>query len=340
MRGQFLAGLDAVDEGIDLILEHIGCLEHGLIFYQGAVLSGVDLEFLTILQTDACLSSHKVHIHLIFTDILRPGAMDSDGGTFSPNQGGDRVVYIVHTVILGRASPHIGKGILSHIDTQLGECFAGHGQGLRIAAAVHHQIQEMDTPVDQRAAARNRLGGKCAAQAGDGTVGTEAGINMEHFAQLAGIDILFDQVDSGVEAVDHTDVQNLAGLMLDLLHLQSFCVSPGSGLLAQHILAGPQSVHGNDRMHVVGRADRNCLNFGVVQSHMVICDSLTAAVLLHSGLGTLRDNVAEINDFRIRIVHVRGNMSAVCNGTATDNCNFHSNSPLISGQAGSFPFSL
>ena len=64
----------------------------------------------------------------------------------------------------------------------------------------------MYTPVNQRTAACNRLCGERAAEARNGTVCTEAGMYMVDIAELAVIDILFDEVNAVIEAVDNADV--------------------------------------------------------------------------------------------------------------------------------------
>ena len=97
----------------------------------------------------------------------------------------------------------------------------------------------MHAPVDQSAAAGDGFGGERTAQTRDAAVGAEADVHVEHVAQLAGIDVLLDQVDAVVEAVDHAYVEHLARLMLHLLHLERFLIGAGSGLLAQDMFARP-----------------------------------------------------------------------------------------------------
>ena len=155
----------------------------------------------------------------------------------------------------------------------------------------------------------------------------EGHVYVEHLAQLAFVDELLDQVHAVVEAIDDADVEHLAGLMLNLLHLQRFRVGTGGGLFTQHVLSGAQRVDRNDGMHVVGRADGNGLDLGIVQRHMIIGDGGAAAIGFHGLFGALRNNIAEILDLRLRILHISGNMRRVCNGTATDDGNLHFNSP-------------
>ena len=181
----------------------------------------------------------------------------------------------------------------------------------------------MDAPVDEGAAAGDCLGGEGAAQAGDGTMGPEADVHMVNVAQLSLVNVLLDAVDAVVEAVDHTDVQHLAGLVLDLLHLQRLPVGAGGGLFAQHVLPGPESVHGDGGMDVVGRADGDGLHLWVGQHIVVIHHSGAAAVLLHGGLGPLRDDIAEILDLRFGILHIGGDVGGIGNGAAADNSDFH-----------------
>ena len=185
----------------------------------------------------------------------------------------------------------------------------------------------MHAPVDQRAAAGDGLGGEGAAQTGNGAMGAEGDVDVEDLAQLAVVDELLDEVDAVVEAVDHADVQDAAGLVLHLLHLQRLGVGAGGGLFAQNVLAGAHRVDGDGGMHVVGRADGHGLDLGVVQGDVIVGDGRAAAVLLHGGLGALGENIAEILDLRFGIVHVRGNVGGVGDGAAADDGDFHGTCP-------------
>ena len=113
----------------------------------------------------------------------------------------------------------------------------------------------MYAPVDQRAAARNFLGGKGAAQSGNGTPCAEGDVHVVHLAQSTRGNQLTDLVDGGIEAVDNADVEHFAGLMLDCLHFLRLGVGACGRLFAQDVLAGAQSVHSDDGVHPVGCAD-------------------------------------------------------------------------------------
>ena len=188
----------------------------------------------------------------------------------------------------------------------------------------------MNAPVNEGAAPGDLLGGEGAAQAGDGPVGPEADVHVVDVPQLALVDVLFDAVDAVVKAVDHADVQHLAGLVLDLLHLQGLGVGAGGGLFAQHVLPRPQGVHGDDRVHIVGGAHGDGLHLGVGQHVVVIHHGGAAAVLLDGLLRPLGDDVAEILDLRFRVVHVGRDMGRVGDGAAADDSYFHKTSKLLS----------
>ena len=69
--------------------------------------------------------------------------------------------------------PHAGVDVVFHILAELAERLARDGQGLRIAAAIHDKVEEVNAPVDESAAARMRLGGEIAAEAGNRPVCSE-----------------------------------------------------------------------------------------------------------------------------------------------------------------------
>ena len=206
VRGELLAGADATDEGVDLGLE----MRTGGVFggrgEECAVLGGVKGEVLTVLETDAALIAHEVDVALVFIDVLGPCAVNGDDGAGGADQSSDGVVNVVGSVVLGGACPHAGVDVVLHVLAQLAEGLAGNGLGGGVAAAVHDDVQIMDTPVDQGAAACYCLGGEVAAKPGDGAERTEAGVDVVDFAQLAAVDDALDDVDAVIEAVDNADV--------------------------------------------------------------------------------------------------------------------------------------
>ena len=73
--GQLLAGFDAVDKAVNLVLEHLPCLELGGETDEAIVLGGVHGEVAAILQADAALVAHKVDVALLLPDVLGPSAV-------------------------------------------------------------------------------------------------------------------------------------------------------------------------------------------------------------------------------------------------------------------------
>ena len=82
-------------------------------------------------------------------------------------------------------------------------------------------------------------------------------------------------------------------------------------------------------MDVVGRADRDRINGRIRQNLLVIRDRLAAAVFVHRGLGPFREDIAEIHDFRFRVVHVGGDVRVVGNVAAANDSDFHGNSSFF-----------
>ena len=248
--------------------------------------------------------------------------MEGDDRAVGTHDAGDGIIHVVGAVVIGRACPHAGVGVVFHILAQLAERLAGYGFGHGIAGAVHDDIQVMHAPVNQRAAARDGVGGKRAAQAGDGAVSAEGDIHMVNLAQLARVDDLLDFVDGVVKAVDHADVEGFSALVLGLLHFQRLGIGAGGGLFAQHMLARPERVDGDDGVHSVGRTDGYGFHLGIVENVVIVGYRLAAAVFFHGSLGTLGDDIAEILDFGVLVGHVGRDVGIVGNASAANNAYF------------------
>ena len=155
---------------------------------------------------------------------------------------------------------------------------------------------------------------------------------MIHLSQTALLDVFFDQIDMALEAVHHADVQNLSRLLLRLLHLKRLSVIDGRGLLAQHMLSRPQGIHGYDGMHFIGRTDIYRLHLRVRQNLFVIRHCSAAVFIIIGGCPCpLRNDVAEIQYFRMGIYFIAGNMMDGGNASAAYDCQFdlvHSFSPI------------
>ena len=70
MGRKLLPCLDAVYEGIDLVLEHVSRLEFRHIVDQSAVFRGIQGEILTVAQTDTALVAHEINVALLFPNVL------------------------------------------------------------------------------------------------------------------------------------------------------------------------------------------------------------------------------------------------------------------------------
>ena len=156
----------------------------------------------------------------------------------------------------------------------------------------------------------------------------EGNVNVIHLAEPAVVDVFFDEVHAVVEAVDDADVENLTRFMLRLLHLERLGVGARGRLFAQDVLARAQRVDGNARVHIVGRADGYGLDFRIGQHLVIIAYRRAAAVFFDGRLRALRNDVAEILDFRVRVLEIGGNVRGVRDGAAADDGNLHLKSLL------------
>ena len=152
---------------------------------------------------------------------------------------------------------------------------------------------------------------------------TEAYVNVVNFAKVAALNKLTNFIYSGVKTVNNADIENLAGFVLSLLHFKSFCIGSCSGLFAQNVLACVECVDSYLGVLSVGSADRNCFDFRVSKNFFVIQNSFTAAVFSYASFCFVKQNITEINYLCFGVVHIRRDVCAVCDSTATDNCYFH-----------------
>ena len=318
------AGAHALDEFIDFAVPAILVVHFGHIFDEVAVFFDEEGAVGVEAQAAAALGAHEVNELFALVHVLSPGAVDGDDGAGGADHAHAGVVYVVGAVdVLGVFRPHVAVGVLGNVLAQLAEGFAGHGQGLGIAHAVHDQVDVVHAPVDQAAAAGDGLGGEGTADAGDGAMGAEGSVHMVYFAQTAFLDVLLDHVDVAFEAVYNADVENLAGFVADLLHFAGFGVVDGGGLFAQHVLAGAHGVDGDLGVHEVRGADVNGFHFGIGQNILVIHNGSAAAVVGNSLFSALGDDVAEILDFNVVVYQVAGDVMAVGDHTAADDSNLN-----------------
>ena len=227
MRRSLLPGLNATDEPVDLILEHAAEIEFRRGFDQCAVLRGVEGEVRAVFQPDAAFVAEEVDEHLFGADILRPCAVQGNGRAFRADEGRDKIVDVIRAVIFRRTCPHFEEGVILHVFAQLAVSLAGDGLRLRIARTVHHDIEEVNAPIDKRAAAGNGFGREGAAETRDRAVRTEAGIYVIQLAEIAVLDHFSDSVYAFIVTVDHSDIERFARFVLNLLHFQRFCVGAG-----------------------------------------------------------------------------------------------------------------
>ena len=218
VRRKLFAGLDATDEGVDLVLEHCVSLELGLELDKSVARGGIQGEIAAVGKTDTCFGTDEVDIGFGDADVLCPCAVEGDGGAFGANEAGNEVVNVINAVeVLGVFRPHAVVNVVGHIYAELGECLCGNGERLGVVGAVHNDIEVMYAPVDKNAAACDGFVGKCAAEAGDGAVSAEAYVYVINFAEFARLDKLANLINCSIETVNNADVEDLAGFVLCFL---------------------------------------------------------------------------------------------------------------------------
>jgi len=129
------AAVDGAEEGLVLHAVHVGDLVIRLTIGQRLAVEGEELA--AVGQTDTALVAQKVDKGFVFAggQVLRPGAVEGDGGLIGADVAGDQIVYVVDSVlhILGILGPHalvaVGLHILGHLAVSVA------GGGLQLSAA-------------------------------------------------------------------------------------------------------------------------------------------------------------------------------------------------------------
>ena len=111
--------------------------------------------------------------------------------------------------------------------------------------------------------------------------------------------------------------------MLSFLHEERVRICSCSGLFAEYVLAGSECVAGNNGVHLVGGADGNSDDFGVVDDLVIVLDSDTAAVLFNAFFSLPEKDVAEILDFDLFVLEVVRDVGVVGDSAAANNAYFH-----------------
>lgn len=209
---------------------------------QHAVAGGVQREAAAVLQAYASLVADEIDKGIVLADVLRPGALQRYGGylalVLKTHETGYVLLHIVGAVADARAGPHGLADVLVYVAAQHGVGLGGHALELALAHAVEYQVEVVNAPVDEHAAARLGLDGERSAQAGYGAMRAEGAVYMIYIAQNALLDEIMYIHNGVVEAVANADGEHVASLVGGLLHLGGLVQVYGSGLLAQHLSAG------------------------------------------------------------------------------------------------------
>ena len=171
---------------------------------------------------------------------------------------------------------------------------------LRAPQDEENQIQEVDAPVDQHAAARLLFVGKGTTKTGNRAEGAEGAVYVVNVAEFA-LGVHLGKLHHRLlEAVTNADVQNLSLLFRLLSHLAGQGVIDRDRLLAQHVLASAESVHRHGVVGVVGGQHKDRLHLGVGKRHLVVRNYVLHLVKVSfRRLCLLRDQVAGVLDANV-----------------------------------------
>ena len=92
---ELFSGLDAANEGVDFVLEVVCMRELGLAVNKATACGGIYGEVAAVIESCACLGADEVNVRFGNTDVLRPCAVEGDGGAFGTYKSGNKVVNVV-----------------------------------------------------------------------------------------------------------------------------------------------------------------------------------------------------------------------------------------------------
>ncbi len=176
----------------------------------------------------------------------------------------------------------------------------------------------MHAPVNQCSSACNCLVCKISAKTWNASECSKAYIDMIYFSELSTVDKVPDFINTCIESVYNTYVKDLVGLLLHLLHFQSFRISSCCRLFAKHMLSCTQHVNGYYRVHVVWSANRYCINGFILCNNLVIRYSLTNPVFFNTFFCSFLYYVAEVYYFCIFAFQICRYMGSMRNSAASD----------------------
>ena len=152
---------------------------------------------------------------------------------------------------------------------------------------------------------------------------TLATMCAEISAEFAVFDIFFEQLAIGQKACIVADLQNFARAPCRVYHLFGLDGVHSNRLFAQHIFARFEGVDGAFVVRVIGRADRNAVEFSKFEHLLVIAERLGVGIF-GGGFGEChRVYITERVDFAfVGNEGVTGQMLRICDAAGSDNADF------------------
>ena len=130
----------------------------------------------------------------------------------------------------------------------------------------------MHTPVDKSAASGNSLCCKVAAKTGNAAAGPEGAVNVVDVAEFSVFVHFIELFNGSVVSVADTDIEHLAHFVSHLFHFLGKSIVYCDGLFAKNMLSRTQCIHCYGIVRKVGCEYPHCINFGVSQCYVVVCD--------------------------------------------------------------------
>ena len=222
----------------------------------------------------------------------RPGDAEiEDDAALKTDERRRKVLDVETRRVLGIVVFRIGAEIVGGV--------AGGRQRLRIADGVEDHIERIAADVSHRADAGSLVLDEGAVR--DAAASAAAGLDVVDLAEFPRLYDLLDHFHILVHTGLETDRQDLAALLLGAHDLHRFLGGDAHRLFQKDVHALPERVNGRDRVLTVVGADRDRVQFLVVEQFLVarIAAHAFKTVSLEERLGFAGDQVRARDDLDV-----------------------------------------
>ena len=286
---------------------------------QLAIVFGIDFQRVAVEPQHAGLRAAQFDETMLLLHVGGPAEFNlQDGAVVEADHAHGEILHVERAAGLLVAEIAV-DGIRNIVVGEFAERVAGDGDRRRIAHQPDGQVDHVDAPIDQWAAAGLRLRREPSALSGDAAAALPCAAAGVDFAHAAVVDVLLDVLRDIHEAVVAHDHQQLAGLFGGFLHGDRLFGADGVRLLAEDVLAVREGRDGDFRMEVVRRADIDAVDILPRDEIAVVrIDGRLRIAVADEAFRPLLDNVADRDDFHAFVILVEWIMCPAGDSAATD----------------------